>query len=37
MLDGRWMVRVSFGVETTEHEHVAQLWKLMQDQAARGN
>jgi aromatic-L-amino-acid/L-tryptophan decarboxylase len=33
MLDGRWMVRVSFGVETTEHEHVVQLWKLMQDQA----
>jgi len=36
MLDGRWMVRVSFGVETTEHEHVVQLWKLMQDQAERG-
>jgi hypothetical protein len=30
------MVRVSFGVESTEHEHVEQLWALMQDQAARG-
>ncbi|MDB6092216.1 MAG: Aromatic-L-amino-acid decarboxylase [Gammaproteobacteria bacterium] len=36
MLDGRWMVRVSFGVEATEHEHVAQLWSLMQEEAARG-
>jgi aromatic-L-amino-acid decarboxylase len=36
MLEGRWMVRVSFGVESTEHEHVEQLWALMQDQAARG-
>jgi aromatic-L-amino-acid decarboxylase len=32
MLDGRWMVRVSFGVEATEREHVAQLWALMQEQ-----
>ena len=31
MLDGRWMVRVSFGVETTQHEHVVQLWSLMQE------
>ena len=30
MLDGRWMVRVSIGVELTEREHVEQLWKLMQ-------
>ncbi|TLY80317.1 MAG: aspartate aminotransferase family protein [Gammaproteobacteria bacterium] len=33
MLDGRWMVRVSFGVETTQHEHVVQLWSLMQETA----
>jgi hypothetical protein len=30
------MVRVSFGVEATEHEHVVELWKLMQDQAESG-
>jgi aromatic-L-amino-acid decarboxylase len=36
MLDGRWMVRVSFGVETTQHEHVVQLWSLMQEQVAVG-
>jgi aromatic-L-amino-acid decarboxylase len=36
MLDGRWMVRVSFGVEATEHEHVVQLWKLLQDEVTRG-
>lgn len=30
MLDGRWMVRISIGAELTEHEHVAQLWELMQ-------
>jgi aromatic-L-amino-acid decarboxylase len=29
MLDGRWMVRVSIGVEQTEQEHVAALWDLM--------
>jgi aromatic-L-amino-acid decarboxylase len=34
MLDGRWMVRVSFGVETTEHRHVEALWALMQSAAA---
>ncbi len=32
-LDGRWMVRVSIGVESTEREHVAALWELMQDAA----
>jgi aromatic-L-amino-acid decarboxylase len=30
MLDGRWMVRVSFGVEGTERRHVESLWELMQ-------
>jgi aromatic-L-amino-acid decarboxylase len=35
MLDGRWMVRVSFGTEGTEREHVVRLWTLMQEQAAR--
>ncbi len=34
MLEGRWMVRVSFGVETTEHRHVEALWSLMQSAAA---
>ncbi|MGC8519881.1 MAG: pyridoxal phosphate-dependent decarboxylase family protein [Steroidobacteraceae bacterium] len=34
MLEGRWMVRVSFGVETTEHRHVEALWTLMQSAAA---
>ncbi len=33
MLGERWMVRVSFGVEATEHEHVAALWSLMRDEA----
>ena len=30
ILDGRWMVRVSIGVEGTTHEHVVQLWELLQ-------
>jgi len=30
MLDGRWMVRVSIGGELTERQHVAQVWKLIQ-------
>jgi aromatic-L-amino-acid decarboxylase len=29
MLDDRWMVRVSIGVETTTREHLEQLWKLL--------
>jgi len=33
LLDGRWMVRVSVGSETTEREHVEQLWRLMRQQA----
>ncbi len=34
MLDGRWMVRVSLGVEATERRHVEALWALMQSAAA---
>ncbi|MGI9599192.1 MAG: pyridoxal phosphate-dependent decarboxylase family protein, partial [Acidimicrobiales bacterium] len=34
MLDGRWMVRVSVGVEATERRHVEELWSLMQAAAA---
>jgi aromatic-L-amino-acid decarboxylase len=33
MLDGRWAVRVSFGTASTEHDHVVDLWRLMQRQA----
>jgi aromatic-L-amino-acid/L-tryptophan decarboxylase len=36
VLGERWMVRVSFGVEATEHEHVAALWRQMRDEAERG-
>jgi aromatic-L-amino-acid decarboxylase len=32
-LDGRWMVRVSIGSETTERCHVEELWRLMQQVA----
>jgi glutamate/tyrosine decarboxylase-like PLP-dependent enzyme len=31
LLDGRWMVRVSIGVEGTTREHVAALWALLQE------
>ncbi len=34
LLDGRWMVRVSIGVEATERTHVEALWALLQDHAA---
>jgi aromatic-L-amino-acid decarboxylase len=34
-LDGRWMVRVSVGVESTEREHVEALWRLLQLEAER--
>ena len=34
LLDGRWMVRISVGVEQTEREHVEQLWKAMQRAAS---
>ncbi|HVU66268.1 MAG TPA: pyridoxal-dependent decarboxylase, partial [Ktedonobacteraceae bacterium] len=30
LLDGRWMVRISIGSLTTEREHVAALWQLLQ-------
>ena len=36
MLGDRWMVRVSFGVEATEHEHVVALWRQMRDEAEGG-
>jgi aromatic-L-amino-acid decarboxylase len=32
-LDGRWMVRVSIGVEATTRAHVEKLWKLIQNTA----
>ena len=35
MLNGHWMVRVSIGVESTEREHVAALWQLLQSEAAK--
>lgn len=35
MLEDHWMVRVSFGVEATEHEHVVALWRQMRDEAER--
>lgn len=34
-LDGRWIVRVSIGVEATEREHVAALWQWMRQEAER--
>lgn len=37
ILDGRWMVRVSFGVESTQQHHVEQLWALMQAEASRSH
>jgi aromatic-L-amino-acid decarboxylase len=35
ILDGRWMVRVSIGVENTGREDVARLWQLIQAAADR--
>jgi aromatic-L-amino-acid decarboxylase len=32
MLDGRWMVRVSIGVEATTREHLEALWQLLRQQ-----
>lgn len=37
MLDGRWMVRVSIGAESTERHHVEQLWNQMKAEASRSN
>ena len=34
VLDGRWMARVSIGVESTERHHVEALWRLMRETAA---
>ena len=34
LLDGRWMVRVSIGVEGTTREHVRRLWEFIQRSAA---
>ena len=34
-LEGRWMVRVSFGVEMAGREHVEALWRLMRESAER--
>jgi len=31
ILNERWMVRVSVGVESTEREHLVRLWQLLQD------
>jgi aromatic-L-amino-acid/L-tryptophan decarboxylase len=36
MLDGRWMVRVSIGVEPTERHHVERLWNLIQRAVVEG-
>ena len=33
VLDGRWMVRVSVGVESTERHHVEALWAMIRDAA----
>jgi aromatic-L-amino-acid/L-tryptophan decarboxylase len=33
MLDGRWMVRVSIGVEGTQRHHVERLWELIRTTA----
>jgi aromatic-L-amino-acid decarboxylase len=34
LVDGRWVVRVSIGAETTEWDDISQLWAVMQEQAA---
>lgn len=33
VIDGRWMARVSIGVESTERRHLEALWQLMNDAA----
>jgi aromatic-L-amino-acid/L-tryptophan decarboxylase len=33
MLDGRWMVRVSIGAESTERKHIESLWQVMRQEA----
>lgn len=32
-LDGRWMVRISIGVEASTREHLERLWQLLQQRA----
>jgi aromatic-L-amino-acid/L-tryptophan decarboxylase len=34
-LEGRWMVRVSVGAESTEREHVEALWRRMRQEAEK--
>jgi len=34
VVDGRWMVRVSIGIEATEARHVAELWQSMRAAAS---
>ena len=34
ILDGRWMVRISIGAESTEREHVEALWTLIRCEVA---
>ena len=36
VLGDRWMVRMSFGVEATEREHVVALWQQMREEAEGG-
>lgn len=35
VLDGRWMARVSIGVEATERQHVERMWNLIRASAER--
>jgi aromatic-L-amino-acid decarboxylase len=35
LLKGRWMARVSIGVEPTQQSHVEALWNLMQQEAQK--
>ena len=35
LLDGRWMVRVSIGVEATTREHLQTLWQLLRQQVRK--
>ena len=35
LVDGRWLVRVSIGIEATEAQHVEELWQTMRAAAER--
>jgi aromatic-L-amino-acid decarboxylase len=35
MVAGRWMVRVSIGIESTEARHVEELWQILRDAAEK--